>query len=56
MKSFIQLQKEFDDRVKKMQDKCKHKETRWMTHMWAPGHTDGNVLVCLFCNKILDRK
>jgi hypothetical protein len=56
MKSFAQLQKEFNDKVQKLQDKCKHKETQWMAHMWAPGHIDGSVNVCKFCNKILERK
>ena len=54
-KNYAQLHKEFEDRVLKLQQKCKHTDTDWMAHMWAPGHTDGRVLVCKFCNKILER-
>ena len=54
MKTYKQLKREFDKKVKELQAKCPHKRTKWMEHWWAIGHSTGTrVKVCLRCNKIL---
>ena len=58
MTTYKQLEKEFERKVKELQDKiCPHKKTKWMEQWWAIGHSTGySVKVCLRCNKIVDKK
>jgi len=56
MKSFNELKDEFDKRVSWLQKHCKHEKSSWMISEWAPGHYNGEVLVCLFCNKVIDKR
>lgn len=56
MTTYKQLQDKFNKDVEKLQKICKHKETRWLPYMWAPGHFDGEVLSCNRCCKILEKR
>lgn len=56
MKTAQQLKEDYENKLKKLQEKCKHKDTTWLTYMWAIGHSDGEALICLNCEKILDRR
>lgn len=57
MKSYEDLQKEFDKNVKKLQRTCSHKNTDWCEYWWAIGHSSGyEVLVCDNCRKTLEEK
>jgi hypothetical protein len=53
MTTYNQLEKEFNEKVKKLQATCKHKHlTPWMEVCYAPGHYTGDaVRVCKDCNK-----
>ena len=51
------LREEYEKKLKALQETCPHPKTEWMRQMWAPGHmSPGEVLVCLRCEKILDRQ
>ena len=57
MKSYKELEREFKRKVRKLQDKCKHKEFQWMEEHWAPWHLTGYIVkVCTFCDKTLAKK
>ena len=57
MKTYKQLEGEFDKKVKEIQAKCPHKQFEWMDECWAIGHYTGRrVKVCKRCNKVLERK
>jgi hypothetical protein len=57
MKSYDDLQKEFDKKVKELQEKCPHKKTEYMEQWWAYAHSTGNIVKsCLNCNKTLETK
>ncbi len=50
------IRKEYDKKLKALQDSCPHSETKWTRYMWAPGHiSPKKVLVCVRCDKILER-
>lgn len=53
MKTYKQLEKEFQDKVNELQSKCKHKKlSEWMECYWAPGHSSGtSSRICLICQK-----
>ena len=54
--TYNQLKKEFDKKVKNLQEKCPHKKTQLRVEWWAYGHATGHTLkVCLTCNKRLER-
>ncbi len=50
--TYYQLEKEFDRKVKELQDRCPHKRiTKWMEGWWAPGHGTGtSTRLCKRCN------
>ena len=57
MRTYDDLKEEFEAKVEKLQERCKHPKTEWMEQWWAYGHFTGKqVKVCLVCNKILDKK
>ena len=57
MKTYKQLQREFDKKVEKAQKLCPHKNTYWADHWWAMGHYSGyQVKICRRCNKVLEEK
>jgi hypothetical protein len=45
-----------ESEIIQLQDACPHVETRWMPYMYAPGHYGGMVLVCLACDKVIDKE
>ena len=51
--TYKKLEKAFEKEVKELQKNCPHKKTKWFDNMYAPGHFNGTVLVCLRCNKRL---
>ena len=43
--------------IDELQMLCPHKEiSDWMEYMWAPGHVGGQVRICKFCGKTIERK
>jgi len=57
MKSYKELKKEFEEKVKELQRRCKHRKSIWVEEWWAFAHSTGcQVRVCNFCNKILERR
>lgn len=57
MSTYKELRKDFNKKVKELQDKCSHEKTVWCIEEWAPAHLTGfEVLVCETCNKRLDRR
>ena len=58
MTTYKQLQKEFDEKVAKLQRACKHKKvSKWMEEWWAIAHPTGFIVKqCLICNKEIKRK
>lgn len=57
LKSYAQLKKEFDLKLKQLQKVCPHNKTQWYREAWAIGHFSGfNARVCLVCGKVLERK
>lgn len=55
--TYKKLKDEFDVKVKKLQETCPHKRTRWCEEWWAIAHSTGfKVKICLRCNKKLDKK
>ena len=56
LNTYKQLKTEFERKVKELQDKCLHKQTKWCEEWWAIAHSTGNeVKICVICNKILDK-
>lgn len=53
METYEKLKKEFNQKTKQLQKKCKHTElTDWMEIWWAIGHGTGNYCrTCKICNK-----
>ena len=54
---YDKLEDSFNKKILDLQKRCPHKKTKWVEEYWAFGHsTGGMVLVCLNCNKTLERK
>ena len=52
-----QLRNKFDKDLKKLQNTCPHKKSKWMEYHWAIGHWSGTMVnVCLSCEKTLETK
>ena len=57
MKTYRQLEREFNKKVEKAQKLCPHKKSTWMESWFALGHSKGyQVKVCKRCNKVLKEK
>ena len=58
MKTYKELEEEFNKKVKNLQKKCKHQiVSGWIDEWWAPGHFTGNqIRRCEFCNKVIEKK
>jgi len=57
MTTYKQLQRDFEHKVKVLQESCPHKKSEWRDVMWAPGHyADHSVKVCKRCNKTIEKK
>ncbi len=59
MKSYKQLRKEFDEKVKELQKKCQHKKSEWMLTEWSWNSIsieNDIVRVCDFCHKTIEKK
>ena len=55
MTTIEDLQKEFDEKVKKLQETCEHKETYWAELWWTIAHsTVTAVKICKTCGKHLE--
>jgi len=56
MNEYNKLKKEFERKVKELQERCEHKETFWAEQWWALGHGTGYaVKVCNNCFKTLEK-
>ena len=52
MKTYKELEEEFDKKVAELQKECKHEKTTIMDHMWRIGaYSDYRVEICDICNK-----
>ena len=52
--TYEQIKKDFELRLWRLQEECRHKKTKWMDEYWAMGHSTGKkVKICLKCNKVL---
>jgi hypothetical protein len=56
MSKFSDLRDKFDKDVEELQYHCQHQPSDWMRYEWAPGHSMGQVIVCLECNKIIESR
>jgi hypothetical protein len=57
MKSYKELEEEFEKKVDDLQDQCQHEKTTWMDRWVSIGHYAGyQVKVCYNCNKELEQK
>ncbi|MEK6883402.1 MAG: hypothetical protein AABY22_27490, partial [Nanoarchaeota archaeon] len=46
--SYEDIKKDFELRLERLQEECRHKKTKWMDEWWAMGHSTGKkVKVCL---------
>ena len=53
--SMEQMRERHEKEIRELQDNCKHEElSDWMNFMWAPGHFDGKVKICNFCEKVIE--
>ena len=55
MKTYKQLNDEFNKKVEELQENCEHKElTPWMESQWAIGHSSTtHIRKCVVCNKTI---
>lgn len=51
-----QLRAKFEADLKALQDKCSHEKTESMLNEISIGHYNGTVLVCLNCEKVIEKK
>jgi len=58
MKTYKQLEKQFESDVEELQKNCKHEDiSDWIEEWWAVGHSTGHrIKVCNICNKIIRRR
>ena len=49
-----QLREKFDLELKHLQENCPHIKSIITAYLWAPGHSNGKIKVCLECEKILE--
>lgn len=53
--SAAQLRAKFETDLSFLQAQCEHNKSEWMASEFAPGHTAGSVMVCLNCEKVMER-
>lgn len=56
---YYRLRLEFHDKIRALQERCEHKDTRWISaRRWRDNRMvfEGEILRCHNCNKILDEK
>ena len=53
MENRQQMDKRHKEEIDRLKHSCKHRETKRMPFMWAPGHYGTDVEVCEFCGKIV---
>uniref|UniRef100_A0A6M3KY86 Uncharacterized protein n=1 Tax=viral metagenome TaxID=1070528 RepID=A0A6M3KY86_9ZZZZ len=56
IESAKQMRQRHQQELNELQAICPHTEGEWMPYCWAPGHYSGDIKVCKFCEKILERK
>jgi len=58
MSTYKELKKDFNKKVKELQENCKHTDVSdWLKYYWAIAHWSGAyVKKCNICNKIVDEK
>jgi hypothetical protein len=56
-KTYDKLKEEFYEKVKKLQEECKHIKSDWMREEFAIGHSTGHeVRICRNCNKVIEKR
>jgi len=56
-KTITALRERHEKEIRTLQTKCKHAASPdWIFEMWAPGHFSGQVKICKFCGKTLERR
>lgn len=48
------LRKQYEYKLKELQESCSHDKTTEMMSSWAPGHYGGMVKVCDVCEKVIE--
>jgi len=58
MSTYKELREEFNEKVKKLRESCKHPiTTGWMDYCWAPAHYSGvEIKVCSICGAIVEER
>lgn len=56
LNEYKKLEREFEKKVETLQRECPHKKTKWFVYWWAFAHSNGEVKVCLRCNKYVERR
>lgn len=56
MESGKQIRKRHEEEIESLQSACEHKNiTKWQPYYYMPGHSMGEVKVCKFCGKIMEK-
>lgn len=50
------LHRRYEKALKKLQDKCKHRQSKWIDIIGIPSIFNRTVINCLICDKQLHRK
>ena len=57
MENIKEMRQRHKEEIENLQSMCSHPEiSDWMPYMWAPGHFSGNVRICKFCGKTIERQ
>jgi len=58
MSTYKELEREFERKIKELQNHCDHKElSKWTPISWAPGHYTGHeVIICRRCGLIINER
>jgi hypothetical protein len=56
MSKIQELKEKHKTEIEALQKSCPHIKYQWLPFQWAPGHYDGEVLVCEECEKILEKR
>lgn len=57
MSKIDDMRKRHKKEIQALQNNCQHDEVSgWLLNMWAPGHIDGEVIVCKDCGKVIKKR
>jgi len=56
MENIKEMNRRHQKEIEVLQLMCKHPSiSNWMNYSWAPGHYSGQVKICNFCGKTMER-